>query len=192
MLINNLSRFSDVFYVDASTKETISAGLINIALANGIRESEEATLAWLSRQRKTWLLVFDNADDPTINLRPYLPSCAHGNILITSRNRDTCVYAPQFCKVSYMRPEDARDLLLNVARHEHNDKNETLATTIVKVHLLCFSGRSYNNYCAGTRTPGPRCGPSWRVYLQVWMRHRRISSIIPNISWRPSREIPSL
>ena len=138
----NFSRFSDVFYVDASTEETISAGLINIALANGIGESEEATLVWLSSQRKTWLLVLDNADDPTINLRPYLPSCAHGNILITSRNRETCVYASQFCQVSYMRPEEARDLLLQVARHEHNNENEAPATTIVKVHLLCFSGRS--------------------------------------------------
>jgi len=128
-----LLRFSDVFYVDASTKETVSADLTNIALTKGIGESEKATIDWFSRQRKEWLLVLDNADDPTLDLRPYLPSCSHGNILITSRNRDTCFYAPQFSQVSDMRYEDARDLLLKVARLEHTDESEALATTIVKV-----------------------------------------------------------
>jgi len=115
-----MARFSDVFYVDASTKETISTDLTNLALAKGIGESEEATLDWFSRQRGEWLLVLDNADDTAINLRPYLPRCSHGNVLITSRNRDTCFYATQSSQVSDMRPEDARDLLLKVARHEHN------------------------------------------------------------------------
>ena len=137
-----LSRFSAVFYVDASTKETIRAGLINIALANGIGDSEEATLDWLSGQREEWLLVLDNADDPNLNLRPYLPSCAHGNILITSRNRDACFYAMQSCQVSDMRPEDARELLFKTARLEHTKDTEALATAIVKVHLLCLSSRS--------------------------------------------------
>ena len=136
-----LSRFSAVFYVDASTKETISAGLINIALAKGVGDSEEAALDWLSEQRE-WLLVLDNADDPTLNLRLYLPRCSHGNILITSRNRDTCFYAPQSFQVSDMRPEDARDLLLKVTRYEHNNETEALASTTVKVHLLCLSNRS--------------------------------------------------
>ena len=141
-LIPNLSRFSDVFYIDASTEETISTGLANIALSKGIGKSEKAILDWFSRQREEWLLVLDNADDPTLNLRPYLPSCAHGNILITSRNREICFYAPQSYQVSDMRPEDARDLLLQVARHEHDNENEALATTIVKVYLFCLSSRS--------------------------------------------------
>jgi len=135
-------RFWDVFCVDASTKETIRADLINIALAKGIGESEKATLDWLSRRREEWLLVLDNADDPTLDLRPYLPACSHGNILITSRNRDTCFYAPQFCQVSDMRPEDARDLLLKTARLTHTNETEALATAIVKVCLLCLSSRS--------------------------------------------------
>jgi len=68
------SRFSNVFYVDASTKETISADLSQIALAKGIGESEKATLDWFSGQRKEWLLRLDNADDPTLNLRSYCPA----------------------------------------------------------------------------------------------------------------------
>ena len=141
-LMFNLSRFSDIFYVDASTKETISADLTNVALSQGIGESEKATIDWLARRREEWLLVLDNADDPTLNLRLYLPRCSHGNILITSRNRDSCFYGPQSCQVSDMRPEDARDLLLKVARHGHNNETEPLAMKIVKVHLLYLSSRS--------------------------------------------------
>ena len=140
--MHNLSRFSDIFYVDASTKETISTDFTNIALSQRIGESEKATIDWLARRRTEWLLVLDNADDPTLNLRLYLPHCSHGNILITSRNRGTCFYAPQSCHVSDMRPEDARDLLLKIAHHEHNNETEALAMTIVKVHLLCLSSRS--------------------------------------------------
>ena len=131
-----LSRFSDVFYVDASTKETIIADLGQIALAKGLGESEKATLDWLSGQRKEWLLLLDNADDPTLNLLSYFPRCSHGNILITSRNRDTCMHAPQFCQVSDMKPQEARDLLLKHAHLEHINETEAPATTIVKVHLL--------------------------------------------------------
>ena len=138
------SRFSDVFYVDTSTKETISAGLVNIAFAKGIGKLEKTTLDWLSRHREEWLLMLDNMDDPTLNLCLYLPCCSHGNILITSRNCDTCVHAPQFCHILNMRPEDVRwgDLLLKVACLEQNNENEALATMIVKVHVLCSSGRS--------------------------------------------------
>ena len=136
------SRFSDVFYVDASTKETIIADLSQISLAKGLGESEKATLDWLSEQRKEWLLLFDNADDPTLNLLSYFPRCSHGNILITSRNRDTCIHASQFCQVSDMKPEEARDLLLKHARLEHTNETEALATTIVKVHLFSLLTRS--------------------------------------------------
>jgi len=137
-----LSRFSDVFYVDASTKETIIADLRQIALAKGLGESENATLDWLSGQRKEWLLLLDNADDPTLNLRSYFPGCSHGNILITSRNRETCLHAQQFCQVSDMKPEEARDLLLKHARLNHTNETEAPATTLVKVHLLSWSSIS--------------------------------------------------
>jgi len=137
-----LSRFSDIFYVDASTKETISADLGQIAIAQGIGESEKVTLDWLSGQRKEWLLLLDNADDPTSNLRSYFPHCSHDNILITSRNRDTCTHARQYCQVSEMSPQDARDLFLEIARLENSTEIEALATTIVKVDLLSLFSRS--------------------------------------------------
>ena len=137
-----LSRFSDVFYVDASTQETIIADLSQISLAKGLGESEKGTLDWLSAQRKEWLLLLDNADDPTLNLLSYFPCCSHGNILITSRNRDTFIYATQFCQISDMKPGEGRDLLLKHARLKHTNETEAPATIIVKVRLLSLSIRS--------------------------------------------------
>lgn len=119
---------------------------MNIARAKGTGESPQDALGWLSRQREEWLLLFDNADDTTLNLRNYFPRCSHGNILITSRNRDTRHYAPSQrsnCKVSDLTPDDARGLLLEIAGLKDGRSNETekLATAIVKVILLslaCF------------------------------------------------------
>ncbi len=33
---------------------------------------------------KDWLLIFDNADDPKVDLSNYIPQCDHGNVIITS------------------------------------------------------------------------------------------------------------
>jgi hypothetical protein len=124
--------------VDASNANTITAYLRNIALSKRVGESEEEALAWLSSQHKEWLLLFDCADDVKLNLRKYFPSCAHGNILITSRNRGTLVHAPisdANCKVGNLTPDEARSLLLQLACLEEMPSAETrrLSTAIVEV-----------------------------------------------------------
>ena len=151
-------------------KETISTDLTNIALSQGIGKSQKATLDWFAMQHEEWLLVLDNADDLTLNLCPYLPHCSYGNILITSRNHDTCFYALQSCQVSDMRPGHAKDLLFKTTHLEQTNDTEVLATRIVKVYVFCLSSRSMQNYHAGTRTPCTCCGASWCVHLQaeVW------------------------
>jgi hypothetical protein len=125
--------------VDASSANTITADLENIAKAKNTGDSAQDALAWFSRQHEEWLLLFNNADDTKLNLHNYIPHCSHGNILITSRNQDTCIYAPSLesnCKVSNLMPDDAKCLLLAIAswRENHsNDETERLATAIVKV-----------------------------------------------------------
>ncbi|KAF8182168.1 hypothetical protein K438DRAFT_1920268 [Mycena galopus ATCC 62051] len=80
------SHFSDIFFIDASTIVTIEAGLKNIAVAKKIGDSPQDGLLWLTSKVEEWLLVFDNADNPNINLNDFLPQSNHGNIIITSRN----------------------------------------------------------------------------------------------------------
>ena len=140
-----LSRFSNVYFVDASTAKTTEADLIMIALAKEIGDSGEHTLDWLARQDEEWLLLLNNADDTTFNLRDYFPRCSHGNILITSRNRDNIQHALDMRSkfhVSGMSPDDARDLLLKICLQEQEERTtgiEALATAIVKVrHFSCL------------------------------------------------------
>ncbi|KAJ6564776.1 hypothetical protein B0H19DRAFT_870607, partial [Mycena capillaripes] len=59
-----------------------------------------------------WLLFFDNADDPKINMNKFLPQCSHGNIIITSRNPELHGYGGSSSLVTDMEEDDAVVLLL--------------------------------------------------------------------------------
>jgi hypothetical protein len=128
-------RFSDVFFIDATSAETADADLRNIALAKGAGNSAEDALQWLSVHVEEWLLLINNADDPRLDLRKYFPLCSHGNIIITSRNSETRIHGPlSNSKVSGLILDDAKDLLLKVSgvSEENSDETITLATDIVK------------------------------------------------------------
>ena len=129
-----------MYFIDASTTETIVADLKNIALAKEIGESWENTLDWLSKQHEEWLFLLNNADDTNLNLRDYFPHCSHGNILITTRNRDIIQHASDkqwCCHVSGMDPSDAKKLLFKISglRVERTEETEAVATAIVKVYF---------------------------------------------------------
>ncbi|KAJ7484121.1 hypothetical protein FB451DRAFT_1363721 [Mycena latifolia] len=133
----SVSQFTDIFVIDTSTVPTIDAGLKMIATTKSVGDSSKDALQWLRSKHDEWLLFFDNADDPKINLNNYLPQCSHGNILITSRNPGLCVYASSHCVVSDMEEEDAVDLLLTSAAQDITDYNKDVAAQIVKVlHYL--------------------------------------------------------
>jgi len=87
-------------------------------------------------QKDEWLLLFDNADEPNIDLNKFFPPCKHGNIIITTRNPGLCVYAGANTHVDNMEEEDAAVLLLKTAALEDVPKNTVAATAIVKV---CYS-----------------------------------------------------
>ncbi|KAJ7099069.1 hypothetical protein C8R44DRAFT_587960, partial [Mycena epipterygia] len=90
-------------------------------------------LQWLRSKQNEWLLLFDNADDPKINLNDYFPQCNHGKIIITSRNPGLVVYASSHSLVSDMEEIDAVNLLLRSAGEEATDDTKTAAVQIVKV-----------------------------------------------------------
>ncbi|KAJ7631521.1 P-loop containing nucleoside triphosphate hydrolase protein [Mycena rosella] len=126
------SHFSDIFLIDTSTVETIDTGLKNIAATKNMGSTADDALQWLSRQPSEWMLLFDNADDPKINLHNFLPHCNHGNILITSRNPGLQVYAGSHFPVSDMEEQDAVQLLLKSAAKEFTSSNQVIAAEIVK------------------------------------------------------------
>ncbi|KAJ7870698.1 hypothetical protein B0H13DRAFT_2555921 [Mycena leptocephala] len=134
----NLSHFSfsDNFFLDASTTETIDAGLKNIASVKNVGNTSQDALKWLANNQADWLLFYDNADDPKIDLNRFIPQCNCGNIIITTRNPALRGYAGGHFAVSDMEETDAVALLLKSAGQDISSASERIAAEIVKE--LCF------------------------------------------------------
>ncbi|KAJ7761741.1 hypothetical protein B0H16DRAFT_1414835 [Mycena metata] len=129
--IQDFSYFINVFFLDASTIETIDTGFKNIARLRNTGNSSNDALTWLISKREDWLVFFDNADDPKLDLSRFLPACNHGNIIITTRNPGLRVYGTA-SQVSDMEEEDAVSLLLKCAAPEPLPTNKESAAEIVK------------------------------------------------------------
>ncbi|KAF8168867.1 P-loop containing nucleoside triphosphate hydrolase protein [Mycena galopus ATCC 62051] len=129
--IEESTHFGDQLVVDASTTETIETSLKNFATTKKIGNHSQDTLRWLGGKPEPWLLFFDNADDPKINLNKVIPKCNHGNIIITSRNPDLRGYGDH-SQISDMEESDAVALLLKTADYRCSLVNEQFAVEIVK------------------------------------------------------------
>ncbi|KAF7348784.1 TPR-like protein [Mycena venus] len=105
-----MSHYLDVFFIDTSTIATIDTGLKNIAVVKDSGDSQQDGLLWLTSSVEEWLVVFDNADDPSINLNEFIPQCDHD-----------------------MEVEAAVALLFKSAAQEATVGTEQIAIKIVKV-----------------------------------------------------------
>ncbi|KAH8814629.1 hypothetical protein DL96DRAFT_1752984 [Flagelloscypha sp. PMI_526] len=132
------NRFTEVFFVDASDQISLETGYKNIAQAKGVGESFEDGLRYLQMRSDAWLLFFDNADNPELDLGRYIHR-RHGNVLITTRNPHIGDLAPDcHCRIGRLDQADAMDLLLRgVIVPESVDRN-THAAEIVEV-LGCLA-----------------------------------------------------
>ncbi|KAJ7450386.1 P-loop containing nucleoside triphosphate hydrolase protein, partial [Mycena latifolia] len=128
---SNTLRFSDIFLIDTSTPDTIDTSLKRVAAMKKIGNTAQDALDWLRSKQNEWLLFFDNADDPKIDLHNFFPCCNHGNILITSRNPQVRGYGSHSL-VSDMEEGEAVELLLRSAAQDLIPKNKDTATEIVK------------------------------------------------------------
>ncbi|MEM6427759.1 MAG: tetratricopeptide repeat protein [Deinococcota bacterium] len=80
--------YQHVWWIDAETDTSITAGLAALAVALDYKAEDAQELiqmaqAWLS-QHDDWLLVFDNVENRE-SIEGFLPKSKHGHVLITSR-----------------------------------------------------------------------------------------------------------
>ncbi|KAH8836062.1 hypothetical protein DL96DRAFT_106606 [Flagelloscypha sp. PMI_526] len=134
----NKIRFSDVFFIDASNRFTLENDLKAIAIGVSNQPTFDDASHILRTSKGDWLLFIDNADDPTLDLRPYI-KWPHGNILITTRNREVRVHAPD-CSiwVDKLDLEDAKELLLRGVAVSESQETSEAATKIVQ-QLGCLA-----------------------------------------------------
>jgi hypothetical protein len=132
--------------IDASSPELINNALKDIGAEAGISDpTPSKTRQWLSSLQDNWLLLFDNADDPSVNLRDFFPQCNHGNIIITTRNPECVTHAvPQGQSTmppplnGTRRPALISELAAN-ARKNNWDENGSLQ------YFLCLAEKDRND-----------------------------------------------
>ncbi|KAG8707716.1 hypothetical protein FRC09_001653 [Ceratobasidium sp. 395] len=133
--------WSDIVYVDATTRETTISTLKGFALERKIGETHEDTLRWLELTSRSWLLVFDNADDPDLGIQNFIPGGSHGSVLITTRLRSLAHLGQgpgSECRVGGMDAEEAVELLLTKARMRDQELSAEETDAAAKlVQVVC-------------------------------------------------------
>ncbi|KAL2043537.1 hypothetical protein N7G274_003844 [Stereocaulon virgatum] len=108
--------FWGVFWVDASSTESLERGYLQVAKVCGLEANVDVARGWLSNIPELWALIVDNADDPRLDLSPYFPVGNRGIILITSRNPESTVHATVGSyELGAMSMDEAVTLMLKTA-----------------------------------------------------------------------------
>ncbi|KAH7310955.1 hypothetical protein BKA65DRAFT_543012 [Rhexocercosporidium sp. MPI-PUGE-AT-0058] len=91
-MYSHLHDYHVVLWLYADTSSKLETQYIHLARALGISGVEghacEAVMQWINHLDVSFLIVFDNADDPSI-LHHYWPNSVQGSVIITSRNPRT-------------------------------------------------------------------------------------------------------
>ena len=107
---------------------------------SGVDGSVESILQWISFLQEEWLIVFDNADDPSPKVvEKFIPPGHRGNILITSRNRSMgrIVSFENIIKIKEMEEADVITLLLRSSCLDQLPEHLEAAKKIV-TELYCI------------------------------------------------------
>ena len=112
-------RFWGIFWIDASSDITASQGFLDISRMCGINEDLKVVREWLSNTENNWLLIIDNADNPSINVSKLFPTGNRGSILLTTRNPDCKIHSTVgSCELGQLTMDDAVTLLLKASGAE--------------------------------------------------------------------------
>ena len=167
-------RLSYVFWVDASSEESITKSLrgissISAAQASCLDDSVESVLHWMSSIQGEWLIVFDNASPPVDVVERFIPPGNRGNILITSRNQfmGRVISFENIIETNEMEEADAITLLLKASCLDVSAVHIEVAKSIV-TELGCMPLAVDQ---AGAYIGAGRC--SIDEYLQQFSLHRQ-------------------
>ena len=159
-----------IFFIDASSEENAERAFAELGRLGGMGDTCTNGLYWLTGLEFPWLLVIDNADDPSVDYSRFFPPGERGHILITSRNQDCKIHATiGYYEFKDMEQEDAITLLLKAACVEDstNGKFRDLARPIAKtlgylpLALIQAGASIRQNIC------------SLEDYLELYSSHRK-------------------
>lgn len=111
-------RFISQLYIDGSNEERIRADITRHVRSLGAEHSQKTfddCIIFLERPSQTGrrIFLYDNVDDPSIDLSPLIPQSSSCVIIITSRNRSIGILCPEsHLKLDVMSMDEAVELLL--------------------------------------------------------------------------------
>jgi tetratricopeptide (TPR) repeat protein len=146
-----------VFFVDASSEDRIKENYQAIIRSRGIAyrtSTYESALQWLANTDVSWLIIADNADDPDLDLHPFVPQNPWGHFIITSRNANQGLMARKHAHhIEALDVSDAIKLLLDVSGYDCTDINAANAKAIVNtlgylpLAIVQAAGYIYKHKC---------------------------------------------
>lgn len=105
-----------MFWIDATSTETARQSFAKIGKQGGLEATLDAGKYWLSNCTESWLLIINNADDPSLELLNLFPEGDRGHILVTTRNPNFIVHGTVGAmELKGLHPRDASLLLLKAA-----------------------------------------------------------------------------
>jgi hypothetical protein len=135
-----------VFFLDARSKVNLENGLQRLIRSRDARywnKDHEDGIVWLATTKTPWMVILDNADNPNIDLSPYMPAGEGNHFVITSRNPERRILAPDSnYEVGKLDPSDSIELLLSTSQYPNTDPNRTCAqeiTTALHHHSLAIA-----------------------------------------------------
>ncbi|MFE0026774.1 tetratricopeptide repeat protein [Amycolatopsis sp. NPDC059021] len=197
----------DVWWVDASSGETLIAGLRTVAIrasadrervhnawSSGMESAPDLLREALGAARRKWLLVLDNADDPRLlapgdgrvsQQRGWLrtPPRGMGTVLVTSRAASAEVWgSARLFRVDALSADEGAQVLLDRAPDAGSTAEAiTLAARLGGLPLALWLAGSY---LASARSapslPGLNPATTFSAYLAAW--EQRFADVT-DLSW---------
>ncbi|EFY94038.2 hypothetical protein MAA_10501 [Metarhizium robertsii ARSEF 23] len=162
-------RFWGIFWIDASSRDTAHQGLLEVARILGLGEDTGAVKQWLSNSLQPWLLILDNADDPSMDVSEFFPAGNRGTILVTTRNPECKIHATVgSCEYGGMDVEEAITLLLRAAGVEDTDDRASREAAAPVAKILGWLALAIVQACAYVRKGLCRIDE----YCDIYSRHR--------------------
>ncbi|PVF91216.1 hypothetical protein CPB86DRAFT_719899, partial [Serendipita vermifera] len=162
----NKDKFTNIVFIDAGSQKQIETDLETMIRSVGPERSEATwkdAVVYLSHA-KGWLLFFDNADASDLLLEEYLPNSTSGAVLITTRNRDCAIYAPDSqIQVGEMSETEAVELLHKVS-NVYPSSTDISVAIVKELGLLALAVTQAGAYIFRTH--------HLDKYLDIFGKHR--------------------
>jgi tetratricopeptide (TPR) repeat protein len=180
---SDMPRYTKVAFIDASSYASIQSDLqawIQAAGDGHERDTWEDAVKTLASVPldELWLLVIDNADNPTLDLVPFIPKVPDLTVIVTSRNRDIGNLSTTYhLELGEMEEDEALATLLQAARRKvplSTEEMESARTLVKSLGCLALALVQAGAYChqLSSYHHGELKPFSFMRYLSLFYSHR--------------------